>query len=1174
MRASIALCLGLALLPFAAVAQEDDRTFLVGFLEDNLSSAGRKITITGFAGALSSVATIDQLTIADDDGIWITLNDISLGWDRSALFSGSVQINQLAAEEIILDRMPVAGGDSTLPAVAGSAFSLPELPVSVNIDNIAAEYFSLGEGVLGETVAGSVAASVSLVAGEGKVVLNIDRQDEGPSGLVALEAGYSNASGQLMISLDAQEDAGGIAVRLLSVPGAPSAGLSIQGSGPIDDFVAKISLQTDGQPRLTGQVELLGKEDGGRSFAADLSGDLAPVFWPAYREFLGSSLNLLADGTSFPDGRFEISNFALASGALNATGQLALAPDGLPERFSMNVAIKGADDAPIVLPLTTEVLTKITSARLNLGFDAADGEAWTLGGLILGLDRADFKSQSLSLSGGGNIARGVFGQRVTADLSFIALGLEPTDPALAQALGKTAAGSLVALWESGSGETEVKDLSLSGEDYAFNANGAIQGLETGFAFDGRITGKWDDLARLQGLAGLPLQGAAEMNVSGSASAMGDAFDLRFAVTGQDLRMGISEVDNLLSGTSQVTGEVTRGPAGTALRDVAVTAGDLSGTLNGVLTPDAVNLTADVALPDLSALGNGYRGSISGAATYSGSYTTGDIGLRGTAQALGIGQVMVDRLLAGSTDLQLSAALVDGAPQLRELILDGQLVDLTATGASDGALQVSAQLANLGVIVPEFPGALTMTGPLRQTAAGTSVDLALRGPAQVSGQLTGTIDPGFANANLAFNGQSLADVANPFLRPRALSGQLSYDLTLNGPLALSSLSGRIGLSGGRLADPGLNFGFDAIQAQAGLSAGQMQLSATTQVTTGGSVSITGQSQIALPFVGALKVDLQQVALSQARLFETTVTGALTVTGPLAGGAVVAGALDLGRTELRIPSTGLGGSEPIPTMTHIAEPADVRLTRKRAGLLDDGSGKGRGGGASYGLDILLRAPNQIFLRGRGLDAELGGNLRLLGTTNAISPQGSFELIRGRLSLVGRRLTLTQASLVLQGDFVPRIDIVASIEDTDIISTIRISGPADEPVLSFESSPPLPDEEVLAQLLFGKTLQGLSAFQAAQLAIAVRTLAGVGGEGLVGKIRSGTGLDNLDITTDEEGNASLTAGKYLSEKVYTEVTIDPTGKTQIDLNFDVRPHVTLKGSVDSDGNTGVGIYLEKNY
>ena len=37
----------------SAWGQTDDRDYLTAFLEDTLSDAGRQVTVTGFAGALS-----------------------------------------------------------------------------------------------------------------------------------------------------------------------------------------------------------------------------------------------------------------------------------------------------------------------------------------------------------------------------------------------------------------------------------------------------------------------------------------------------------------------------------------------------------------------------------------------------------------------------------------------------------------------------------------------------------------------------------------------------------------------------------------------------------------------------------------------------------------------------------------------------------------------------------------------------------------------------------------------------------------------------------------------------------------------------------------------------------------------------------------------------------------
>ncbi|MBC7477841.1 MAG: hypothetical protein H7317_07065, partial [Pseudorhodobacter sp.] len=52
-----------------------------------------------------------------------------------------------------------------------------------------------------------------------------------------------------------------------------------------------------------------------------------------------------------------------------------------------------------------------------------------------------------------------------------------------------------------------------------------------------------------------------------------------------------------------------------------------------------------------------------------------------------------------------------------------------------------------------------------------------------------------------------------------------------------------------------------------------------------------------------------------------------------------------------------------------------------------------------------------------------------------------------------------------------------------------------------------------------------------------------------------------------------KYLTEKVYTEVEVKQ-GNSSISLNLDVAPHVTVKTHLDSDGQTGLGIFLQRDY
>ena len=52
-------------------------------------------------------------------------------------------------------------------------------------------------------------------------------------------------------------------------------------------------------------------------------------------------------------------------------------------------------------------------------------------------------------------------------------------------------------------------------------------------------------------------------------------------------------------------------------------------------------------------------------------------------------------------------------------------------------------------------------------------------------------------------------------------------------------------------------------------------------------------------------------------------------------------------------------------------------------------GSGGGSGLTLDLTVNAPQQIFVRGRGLDAELGGSIRLTGPLSSPRAVGQFTL-----------------------------------------------------------------------------------------------------------------------------------------------------------------------------------------
>ena len=1160
--------------PGLAFTQTDDRSYLTAFLEDNLSDIGRTVTITGFTGALSSQATLQSMTIADADGVWLTLNGVVLDWNRAALFSGQLSVNALTAEEIIVARKPVAD-NSGLPSPEASGFSVPDLPVTVEIGRIAANKIVLEAPVMGNLVEGTFEASMALAGGEGRANLTLDRTDDGPDGKVTLDASYSNATRQLVVDLAATEAAGGIAAKLLGLPGEPSASLTIKGSGPTNDFTADISLMTEGIDRLVGQVILGGTEDGAMQFNADLGGDLAPLFLPEYAAFFGPDVALKAQGARGTDGRMQLSNLSVQTRTLALKGSLAIAADGVPEKFALNANLASPDGAPVLLPLTTAQKTRVSQANLDLSFDAAKGENWGVTGVIEGFDRPDLKIARLSLDGSGKINKRANGTEFNFDTRFGAFGLAPADQGLAQALGPDITGVAAGLWDEGSGNLNFSTFDLTASTITLNAQGSIAGLSTGLAVKGNATAEISDLSRMSALAGQTLAGSGTANLAGTASILGGTFDLTAGVVGTDLRIGQAEVDTLLKGKSQIEASVKRSETGTDLRSFVLTAASLTASASGKIASDASNLVAKLNFQDLSALGKQYSGALNATASVTGTLQAGKIQINGTGDRLGIGQADADKLLRGQSTVSAALSLINGAVVVTNINLRNPQItaDAKAAGAAGSLIDLSAKLANLGLLLPEFPGPVTLSGTAVDEKQGFTVNLKAQGPGKIDASVAGRLAKN-GTANLAIKGTAQAALANAFIDPRAVSGTVGFDLTLKGALKIASLAGRATLSSGRITSPDLPFSLQDTSLVATLSGGQAQLDGTAAVSTGGTTKVSGSVGLASPNAANLAVDLRDVVLRDPQLYQTRASGKLSILGPLAGGAVIAGQINLGDTELQIPSSGLSGAEAIPDLRHLREPSEVRATRARAGLLGGAGTGGANNARAYGLDLTISAPNRVFLRGRGLDAELGGSVRLRGNTATVIPDGGLNLIRGRLDILGKRLVLSEAQLRLQGDFVPFIRIAASTESDGVTSSVLIEGLVNDPTVSFTSSPQLPQEEVLSRLLFGRGLETLSAFQAAQLAGAVASLAGKGGEGIVAKLRKGFGLDDLDVRTADDGTASLRAGKYIARNVYSEIEVDQDGKSQIQLNLDVTDSVTLRGRASSDGTTGIGIVLEKDY
>ena len=334
----------------------------------------------------------------------------------------------------------------------------------------------------------------------------------------------------------------------------------------------------------------------------------------------------------------------------------------------------------------------------------------------------------------------------------------------------------------------------------------------------------------------------------------------------------------------------------------------------------------------------------------------------------------------------------------------------------------------------------------------------------------------------------------------------------------------------------------------------------------SASIPGKG-----FPANLTLKIANGRYTDGRVVTTTMSGDLTLRGPLVSAPTLSGTVNLARTVITVPER-LPGSLAALDVKHKNASAAVLAQQQALAPASQSSG----GTGALTLDLTVNANNQIFVTGRGLDAELGGSLRLTGSTAAPRAAGQFTLRRGRLSILGRRLNFTRGTISFSGSLVPNLDLSADSTAGNTTVTVTVTGPANNPKFAFSSVPALPEDEVLARLIFGRSMSNLSPLQIAQLADAAAQLSGAGGStSLLERLRSNLGVDDLDVRTDEQGGTSVAVGKYLNDRTYLSLEKGDkagSGKATIDLN--VGRGVKLRGEAREDGQAKGGIFFEREY
>lgn len=315
---------------------------------------------------------------------------------------------------------------------------------------------------------------------------------------------------------------------------------------------------------------------------------------------------------------------------------------------------------------------------------------------------------------------------------------------------------------------------------------------------------------------------------------------------------------------------------------------------------------------------------------------------------------------------------------------------------------------------------------------------------------------------------------------------------------------------------------------------------------------------------LRVAARNAHLLDANGLSATVTGPLRIVSNGLGGTIA------GRVRVDRASWQLGRADTAQRLPRIAT---------REINVPEDIGPAATASAPWRYLINASADSRIDVDGMGLDSEWGANILLRGTTDAPRIGGRAEVVRGAYSFAGTRFELTRGIISFDENVPidPRLDIAAETSTTGLTVRVRVTGNAVQPQIDFTSVPSLPEEEILARLLFGGSITTLSATDALQLGAAVASLRGGGGMDPINRLRSAIGLDRLRIVPADPTigrQTGVALGKNIGRRFYVEIVTDGRGYSATELEFRVTNWVSLLATVSTIGRQSLRAKISKDY
>ncbi|WP_237058702.1 translocation/assembly module TamB domain-containing protein [Microbulbifer sediminum] len=532
----------------------------------------------------------------------------------------------------------------------------------------------------------------------------------------------------------------------------------------------------------------------------------------------------------------------------------------------------------------------------------------------------------------------------------------------------------------------------------------------------------------------------------------------------------------------------------------------------------------------------------------------DLELRGNAMLadleLGLPAELNER---GEITLQATAA---GSPRKPQLQGEVRLNSASGGESLTAALRWQTSGPLLEIVLEADRGARRAAEATAQLAVAPILEIVLaerppgseRPPLPLSLESRGTADLSV-----------IAALLDPEIH--AMQGQLRFNLDADGTVEQPQMQGELSLEGGAYEHRPSNTRLRRINLQARLTPDRWVIEqARAEDRENGEINIGGA--VAFPAVGAPQLAFELRARRLHLLNTPAVRGAVSGTLGLTGtteDARLEGRLTLRPLEVQVEQ--LFGSS-VPEIEVVEVEVDGPAQRRGPPILEN-----------IALAIQVVLDQQSYVRGLGLNSELQGQVNVAGTAAQPDASGELTIVRGDFDLLGKRFELLEGRVLFENSEAA-IFVKGRHEYSDGEIIAEISGTADDLNIEFSSTPEAAQDEIFAQLLFGKSLQDISPLQAVRLVTVVRTLQGNGGGfDPVAKTRELLGVDTLDIKSEEgeegQDRYALSLGKYITSRIFIQLqrSTDPLNPWEAEMQIELRRNLNLELKSAGSNESGAG-------